>query len=257
MPIVRAKSRRFSEEEDADILAYREWSNGKVSESWSQFCARYGNKFWIDPRSSASLFQRAGRISGQRYQTLSRNKEMMQNMLTIRKSSLWWTWGRIGQAFGTNAKTASRAYKTFLKRHEIDEFENESKRIRWTESEMRRLKRARHLGQSWEQISQRFCHEEYMCIAAHWIHSYVENRPGNLHTPFHPKYFFSMAEKTRISRVPKSSSIHENEDRKREQWGEKGGMERLHSKSDAKNAKSSRRGGSSQLDLSTSQSTKK
>ncbi|RAL66348.1 hypothetical protein DID88_006017 [Monilinia fructigena] len=102
MSLVRAKFRRFSKEEDANILGYREWSNGKVSESWSQFRARYDNKFWIDPRSSASLFQRAGRLSGQLYQILSQNEEMMQNMLTIRKSSLRWTWGRIGQAFDTN-----------------------------------------------------------------------------------------------------------------------------------------------------------
>ncbi|KAB8301176.1 hypothetical protein EYC80_003071 [Monilinia laxa] len=240
MSLIHAKSRRFSEEEDADILGYREWSNGKVSESWSQFRARYDNKFWIDPRTSASLFQRAGRLSGQRYQTLSRNEEMMQNMLTIRKSSLRWTWERIGQAFGTNAKTASRAYKAFLKSHRIDEFEDESKRIRWTESEMRRLKRARHLGQSWKLISQRFCHEEYLCIAAHWIHSYVEKWPGNLYTPFHPKYYFPVTEKTCISRVRKSSSTNEIEYKKGERRWEEGAMERSPPKSDAKIVKSSR-----------------
>ncbi|QSZ33748.1 hypothetical protein DSL72_005319 [Monilinia vaccinii-corymbosi] len=244
MPAVRAKTQRYSEDEDAYLLGYREWRNDKVSESWSQFRSRYDNKFWIDPRSSASLFRRAERLSGHRHQTLSRGREMMQHMLTIRKSSLWWTWGRIGQAFGTNAKTAYRAYKSFLERQGIDEVENEADRIRWTESEMRKLKRAHHLGQSWEQIAQRFGYEECICVAAHWIHSYGEIGSGNLHMPFHPMYFFSMREKVSIYPKRKLSITHEVEDKEKERQWEEDRREQLPLKFDSKNGTASRSDGS-------------
>ncbi|KAJ8071531.1 hypothetical protein OCU04_001846 [Sclerotinia nivalis] len=212
MQALRGRNQRYSSQEDAYLSNYREWRNEKVSESWAQFLARFEKKFWVNPRSPASLFHRAERLSGRRHQTLSRNGEMMRHMLKIRKSSLWWTWGRIGQAFGTNARTASRAYKSFLQRNGIDEVQDESGRIIWTKSNRRKLSRARHLGHSWEKIARQFGYEEYICIAAHYIHSYGEGRSGNLNTSFHPKYFFSTIERTSIYPMQKFSSTREIKD---------------------------------------------
>ncbi|KAF7956906.1 hypothetical protein EAE96_004230 [Botrytis aclada] len=191
MPNSRGRRQKFSSQEDAYLSNFREWRNEEVSESWAQFLARYEKKFWADPHSSASLFRRAEKLSGHRHQTLSRVEDMMHHMVKIRKSSLLWTWGRIGQAFGTNARTASAAYKSFLERNGIDEDENESHRIMWTESDKRRLSRARHLGYSWERISKQFGLEEYICMSAHYIQSYGGSKSGNLNASFHPKYFFS------------------------------------------------------------------
>lgn len=212
MKALRGRNQRYSSQEDAYLFSYREWRNEKVSESWAQFLARFQKKFWVNPRSSASLFHRAERLSGRRHQTLSRNGEMMRHMLKIRRSSLWWTWGRIGQAFGTNARTASGAYKSFLQRNGIDEVQDESRRIIWTISNRRKLCRARHLGHSWEQIARQFGYEEYICIAAHYIHSYGEGKSGYLNASFHPKYFFSTIERTSIYHMQKLSSRREIKD---------------------------------------------
>ncbi|CAD6453491.1 8dacc04f-a607-4a6e-8c95-7bdc7fd5075b [Sclerotinia trifoliorum] len=221
MKALRGRNQRYSSQEDAYLFNYREWRNEKVSESWAQFLARFEKKFWVNPRSSASLFRRAGRLSGRRHQTLSRNGEMMCHMLKIRKSSLWWTWGRIGQAFGTNARTASGAYKSFLQRNGIDEVQDESGRIIWTRSNRRKLSRAHHLGHSWEQIAKQFGYEEYICIAAHYIHSYGEGKSGNLNASFHPKYFFSTIERTSIYHKQNFSSTREIKDESRDcQWEE-------------------------------------
>ncbi|KAF7900638.1 uncharacterized protein EAF01_007940 [Botrytis porri] len=205
MPTSRGRRQKFSSQEDAYLSNFREWRNEEVSESWAQFLARYEKKFWADPHSSASLFYRAEKLSGHRHQTLSRVEEMMHHMLKMRKSSILWTWGRIGQAFGTNARTASAAYKNFLERNGIDEDENESRRIMWTESDRRRLGRARHLGYSWERISKQFGHEEYICMSAHYIQSYSGSRSGNLNASFHPKYFFSFIGKSSRYPIQKSA----------------------------------------------------
>ncbi|KAI9647195.1 hypothetical protein NHQ30_003578 [Ciborinia camelliae] len=254
MSAVPVKVQKYSSQEDTYLVNFREWRNGKVSESWAQFLARYEKKFWIDPHSPASLFRRASRLSGQRYQTLFQDGEMMQHMLKIRRSSLLWTWGRIGQAFGTNARTVSEAYKLFLERHEINEVENELGRIRWTKSEIRRLNRARHLGYSWERIAKKFGYEEYICIAAHYIHSYGELKSGNLNMSFHPKCFFSPKEKSSMYPIQKASTIQgikdENPD---ENLITQDKIEPSSSKSDSKASGS----GSSQLDLSNANSMKR
>ncbi|THV50106.1 hypothetical protein BGAL_0165g00260 [Botrytis galanthina] len=212
MPNSRGRRQKFSSQEDAYLSNFREWRNEEVSESWAQFLARYEKKFWADPHSSASLFRRAEKLSGHRHQTLSRVEEMMYHMLKMRKSSLLWTWGRIGQAFGTNARTASAAYKNFLGRNGIDEDENESRRIMWTESDKRRLGRARHLGYSWERISKQFGHEDYICMSAHYIHSYGGGRSGNLNASFHPKYFFSFIGKSGGHPIHKSAGASKVKD---------------------------------------------
>ncbi|KAF7901297.1 hypothetical protein EAF00_003518 [Botryotinia globosa] len=212
MPNSRGRRQKFSSQEDAYLSNFREWRNEEVSESWAQFLARYEKKFWADPHSSASLFRRAERLSGHRYQTLSRVEEMMHHMLKMRKSSLLWTWGRIGQAFGTNARTASAAYENFLERNGIDEDENESRRIMWTESDRRRLGRARHLGYSWERISKQFGHEEYICMSAHYIQSYARGRSGNMNASFHPKYFFSFIGKSSGHPIHRSAGAPEIKD---------------------------------------------
>ncbi|KAF7916551.1 hypothetical protein EAE99_009733 [Botrytis elliptica] len=212
MPTSRGRRQKFSSQEDAYLCNFREWRNEEVSESWAQFLARYEKKFWADPHSSASLFRRAEKLSGHRHQTLSRVEEMMHHMLKMRKSSLLWTWGRIGQAFGTNARTASAAYKNFLERSGIDEDENESRRIMWTESDRRRLGRARHLGYSWERISKQFGHEEYICMSAHYIQSYGGSRSGNLNASFHPKHFFSFIGKSSGHPTQKSAGASEVKD---------------------------------------------
>lgn len=242
MPAVRTKARKYSSQEDAYLLNYREWRNDKVSESWAQFLARYEKRFWIDPHSSSSLLYRAQRISGCRFQTLSHDDEMMQHMLKIRKSSLWWTWGRVAQAFGTNANTASKAYKSFLERHGINEVQEEFNRVHWTKSEMRKLSRARHLGYSWERIAKLSGYEEYICIAAHYIHSYGDTRSGNLNTSFHPKYFFHTREKARLALIRRSSSGIKTDEKSREHRLEKDVLmqdreEKLTPKLDAKEVK--------------------
>ncbi|TGO17919.1 hypothetical protein BPAE_0403g00030 [Botrytis paeoniae] len=136
----------------------------------------------------------------------------MHHMLKMRKSSLLWTWGRIGQAFGTNARTASAAYKNFLERNEIDEDQNETRRIIWTESDRRRLGRARHLGYSWERISKQFGHKEYICMSAHYIQSYGGSRSGKLNASFHPKCFFSFIGKSSGHPIQKSAGAPEVKD---------------------------------------------
>ncbi|KAM0181698.1 hypothetical protein ACHAPC_007105 [Botrytis cinerea] len=249
MPALRGRRQKFSSQEDMYLSNFREWRNEEVSESWAQFLARYEKKFWIDPHSSASLFRRAEKLSGHRHQTLSRVEEMMHHMLKIRKSSLLWTWGRIGQAFGTNAGTASVAYKSFLERNGIDEDENESHRIMWTESDRRRLSRARHLGHSWERISRQFGYEEYICMSAHYIHSYGEGRSGSLNPSFHPKYFFSFIGRSRGHHIQKSTDALEVKDEGRDcQWVKglitKNEREQSPSGSGTKNVKASGSGSS-------------
>ncbi|ESZ89949.1 hypothetical protein SBOR_9658 [Sclerotinia borealis F-4128] len=221
MPALRAKSQSYSTGEDTYLCNYREWRSGRVSESWAQFIARYKKKFWINPHSSASLYQRAQRLSGHRHQTLARDEELMRHMHKIRTSSILWTWGKIAQAFGTNAKTVSRAYKSFLERHGINEVENESARIRWTKFEVRRLYRARHFGYSWERIAKKFGYEEYICISAHYIYSYGQSRSGNFNPSFHPKCFLFQKDKTSMYHIRKSSSTQEIKDEHAEgqcQW---------------------------------------
>lgn len=211
------KRQSYTPEEDAHLLEFRRWGNEQALEGWSQFLARYKTKYWIDTRSPGALSSRARQLSGYRHLTLSRDEDMMHHILKIYRSSTAWTWGRIGQIFGTTAETVYAAYKTYLKKHGLDEVENESARIKWTKTDRERLARARRLKQPWERIARQFGHEEYICITAHYIHSYDGKGYGHLDHSFHPKYLFTSKEgakaypiRRRFRASPSSESDVEN-----------------------------------------------